>query len=125
MPYGPFSLDPATCVLHYAQAVFDGLKAFRSDDGAVRLFRAPKHVERLNRSCEKMCIPALDPAIVEQSFRSLVALDQDWVPVQDRHRAVSAPDGNRVRGVSRRAPLAQLHLLPDSCRRSAPTIRKA
>jgi branched-chain amino acid aminotransferase len=79
-PYQPLSLDPACCVLHYAQAVFDGLKAFRGQDDVVRLFRAPAHIARLNRSCEKLCIPALDPAMVEASFQSLVALDRDWAP---------------------------------------------
>ena len=80
VPYQPFSLDPATCVLHYAQAVFDGLKAFRGADDTVRLFRGDKHVERLNRSCERLCIPALDPATVLASFHALVELDQAWVP---------------------------------------------
>jgi branched-chain amino acid aminotransferase len=80
VPYQPFALDPATAVLHYAQAVFDGLKAFRGVDGTVRLFRAPKHVERLGRSCERLCIPALDPELVLESFHALVGLDQAWVP---------------------------------------------
>ncbi len=80
VPYAPFTMDPACCVLHYAQAVFDGLKAFRGDDGQVRIFRADRHAARLNRSCDLLCIPPLDPALVQQSFRQLVALDQDWVP---------------------------------------------
>jgi branched-chain amino acid aminotransferase len=46
-PYGPLALDPAAAVLHYSQAIFDGLKAFRGVDGKVRLFRPQKHVERL------------------------------------------------------------------------------
>lgn len=80
VPYQPFTLEPATAVLHYAQAVFDGLKAFRGSDGTIRLFRAPKHVERLNRSCERMCIPPLDPTLVLESFHALVGFDQAWVP---------------------------------------------
>jgi len=80
VPYQPFALDPATAVLHYAQAVFDGLKAFRGADGTIRLFRAAKHVERLGRSCERLCIPALDPAFVLQSFHTLVGIDNAWVP---------------------------------------------
>jgi branched-chain amino acid aminotransferase len=79
-PYAPLTLDPASSVLHYAQAVFDGLKAFRGQDDVVRLFRAPAHIARLNRSCEKLCIPTLDPAMVAASFRALVSLDADWVP---------------------------------------------
>jgi branched-chain amino acid aminotransferase len=77
-PYAPLTLDPASSVLHYAQAVFDGLKAFRGQDDVVRLFRAPAHIARLNRSCEKLCIPTLDPAMVAASFRALVSLDADW-----------------------------------------------
>ncbi len=80
VPYAPFSMDPACCVLHYAQAVFDGLKAFRSADGQVRLFRVDQHAARLNRSCEQLCIPALDQSVVEQSIAAVVDADRDWVP---------------------------------------------
>ena len=80
VPYQPFTLDPATCVLHYGQAVFDGLKAFRGVDGRIRIFRAPDHAARLNRSCERLCIPELDAEIVEESFRALIEVDQRWVP---------------------------------------------
>ncbi len=79
-PYQPFVLDPATCVLHYGQAVFDGLKAFRGPDGRIRIFRAPDHAARLNRSSERLCIPAIDTEIVEESFRALIEVDQRWVP---------------------------------------------
>jgi branched-chain amino acid aminotransferase len=79
-PYQPFTLDPSSAVLHYGQSVFDGLKAFRGRDDVIRLFRAPNHAARLIRSCERLCIPAMDPAMVEHSFRSLVALDRDWAP---------------------------------------------
>jgi branched-chain amino acid aminotransferase len=80
VPYGPFSLDPATCVLHYGQAIFDGLKAFRGPDGQVRLFRLSDHARRLNRSAHFLCIPELDPAMVEASIRALVEIDKHWVP---------------------------------------------
>jgi branched-chain amino acid aminotransferase len=79
-PYGPFSLEPAAAVLHYAQAIFDGLKAFRGRDGRVRLFRPQKHVERLNVSARRLCIPPLDPDLALRSLTELVALERDWVP---------------------------------------------
>jgi branched-chain amino acid aminotransferase len=79
-PYGPLSLDPAAAVLHYAQAIFDGLKAFRGQDGRVRLFRPQKHVDRLNHSARRLCIPELDPGLGLQSLVELVRLEQDWVP---------------------------------------------
>ena len=79
-PYGPLSLDPATSVLHYGQAIFDGLKAFRGDDGKIRLFRAQRHAERFNRSAQIMCMPELPVDIIRQSFDALVGVDADWVP---------------------------------------------
>jgi branched-chain amino acid aminotransferase len=80
VPYAPLSLDPATSVLHYGQAVFDGLKAFRGADGTVRLFRAQRHAERLNKSCRALCIPEMDAGLVRRSFEAIVAADHDWVP---------------------------------------------
>ena len=80
VPYGPLSLDPAASVLHYAQAVFDGLKAFRGQDGKVRLFRPQKHIARLNTSAARMCIPALDPDVTLDALKTLVALEREWVP---------------------------------------------
>src|SRR6266481_1242679 len=79
-PYGPLSLDPATAVLHYAQAIFDGLKAFRGVDGKIRLFRPRKHVERMNNSARRLCIPPIDPDLALQSLIRLVDVDRDWVP---------------------------------------------
>ena len=79
-PYGALTLDPAAAVLHYAQAVFDGLKAFRGIDGKIRLFRPHKHVERLNRSAARLCMPQLDPEIALSSIAKLVDVDRDWVP---------------------------------------------
>jgi branched-chain amino acid aminotransferase len=79
-PYQSLVLDPAAAVLHYAQAIFDGLKAFRQPDGGVRLFRPRKHAERLVNSAVRMCIPPLEPEQVVRSFSSLVDLDRDWVP---------------------------------------------
>ena len=79
-PYAPLPLDPAAAVLHYAQAVFDGLKAFRGVDGKLRLFRPQKHVERLNNSARRMCIPPLDPDLALQSIVTVVQTDGEWVP---------------------------------------------
>jgi len=79
-PYGPLALDPAAAVLHYAQAVFDGLKAFRGRDGNVRLFRPQKHVERLIQSSQRLCIPPLDPDLALKSLVTLVGIEKDWVP---------------------------------------------
>ena len=80
VPYGPLSLDPATQVLHYGQAIFDGLKAFRGPDGQIRLFRAQRHAERLNKSARALCIPELDADLVRRSFEAIVSVDHEWVP---------------------------------------------
>ena len=79
-PYGSFTLDPATCVLHYGQAIFDGLKAYRGTDGNIRLFRVRDHAARLNTSAHYLCIPEMDVDLVEESIRTLVDVDQNWVP---------------------------------------------
>ncbi len=80
VPYAPLSLDPATSVLHYGQAVFDGLKAFRGANGKIRLFRAQRHAERLNKSCRALCIPEMDADLIRRSFEAIVEADADWVP---------------------------------------------
>src|SRR5499425_2682735 len=79
-PYGPFPMDPAAAVLHYAQAVFDGLKAFRTKSGRVVLFRPQKHVARLIESSRRLCIPPLDPELALKSLVTLVGMEKDWVP---------------------------------------------
>ena len=79
-PYGPFSLEPSTIVLHYGQAVFDGLKAFRAPTDEVRFFRPQRHLRRLNASAARLCIPQLDEVFTLQALKELVHLDCDWVP---------------------------------------------
>src|SRR5713226_5361487 len=90
-PYAPFSLDPAAAVLHYAQSVFDGLKAFRGRDGRVRLFRPQKHIERMNTSAKRMCIPPLDPDLALKSLVTLVGIDREWVPKSVGHSLYVRP----------------------------------
>jgi branched-chain amino acid aminotransferase len=79
-PYGPFSLDPACAVLHYAQEIFEGLKAFRRADGRIALFRPADNVRRFNRSAVRMCMPEVDEAFFLEAIRQLVRLEADWVP---------------------------------------------
>jgi branched-chain amino acid aminotransferase len=79
-PYGAFSLEPSTIVFHYGQAVFDGLKAFRTPADEVVLFRPQRHLRRLNTSAARLCIPPLDEAFTLQTLQALVRLDADWVP---------------------------------------------
>lgn len=80
VPYGPLELEPATVVLHYAQSIFEGLKAYRGEDDVVRLFRPDRNIARFNRSAERLCIPPIDPELFLAALKQLVALDRDWVP---------------------------------------------
>ena len=80
VPYGPLSLDPSSMVFHYAQEVFEGLKAYRTPDGGVQLFRPMENVKRLNRSCERLCIPALPEELTLEAIKALVKVEADWVP---------------------------------------------
>src|SRR5579884_1306420 len=76
MPYSTLALDPAAAIFFYAQSIFEGLKAFRGVDGKIRIFRPGKHVERLNRSAARMCMPELHPDLVLSSIVKLVDIDR-------------------------------------------------
>jgi branched-chain amino acid aminotransferase len=81
-PYAPLNLDPATMYLHYAQGVFEGLKAYRSASGNIQLFRPQENMKRLNNSCRRLCIPEFDEAFALASMKQLIALEKEWVPSQ-------------------------------------------
>ncbi|ODU21191.1 MAG: branched chain amino acid aminotransferase [Sphingomonas sp. SCN 67-18] len=82
-PRGPFSLDPACAVLHYAQEIFEGMKAYRTEDGAVALFRPAENARRFAESAERMAMPALPEALFLQAVDALVAIDGAWIPGGD------------------------------------------
>jgi len=79
-PRAPFTLDPATAVLHYAQEIFEGLKAYRTKDGGVALFRPEQNARRFQASAERMAMPVLPEALFLQAIDELVTLDADWIP---------------------------------------------
>ena len=80
VPYGPLELDPASSVLHYAQQMFEGMKAYRTRDGRILLFRPYKNADRVRKTNERMCIPDLDEDLFVESIRTLVGIDRDWIP---------------------------------------------
>jgi branched-chain amino acid aminotransferase len=80
VPYGPLSLDPAAAVFHYAQAVFDGMKCFRGQDGVVRTFRLEEHCQRLQQSAQRLHMPAVAPELAREAVLELVRVDEAWVP---------------------------------------------
>ncbi|XKK37479.1 branched-chain amino acid aminotransferase [Nocardiopsis sp. ARC36] len=79
-PYGPLSLDPATSALHYAQEIFEGLKAYRHPDGSLASFRPEANAARLNRSAARMAMPALPEELFLESIDLLLEHDGAWVP---------------------------------------------
>ncbi len=83
-PYSAVPFDPAACVLHYGQGIFEGLKAYKNSDGTIRLFRPRANFERLNRSAKRVCMPEVDVDFVMKALIELIKLEARWVP--------SAPD---------------------------------
>lgn len=80
VPYAPIPLDPAAMCLHYGQEVFEGLKAYKTPDGGIQLFRPDKNMARLNVSNDRLCIPAVDEAFCVEAIKKLVEVDADWIP---------------------------------------------
>lgn len=80
VPYGNLSVSPATSALHYGQAVFEGIKAHRGDNGEVFLFRIEDNIKRLNYSAKRMCMPELPEEIFRAGLNALLEFDRGWVP---------------------------------------------
>ena len=80
VPYAPLSLDPSAMIFHYGQGIFEGLKAYKTKDGRVLLFRPQKNIERANISNERLCIPPLDEEFALEALKKLVDVDRDWIP---------------------------------------------
>ena len=83
VPYGPLPIDPAAKVLHYAEEIFEGLKAYRTADGTIQLFRPDCNIERMNNSAERMCLPQIPEELALAGITELVKLERDWVPSEE------------------------------------------
>ena len=83
VPYAPFSLDPATVVLHYAQELFEGMKAYRTAEGKIQLFRPESNAQRFVDGCERMGIPPIPVEDFIDAVKALVKVDEEWVPHMD------------------------------------------
>lgn len=79
-PFAPITMSPASSVLHYGQAIFEGLKAYRNNDNDIVTFRSRDNFERMNRSAERMCMAQFDVDFVESALSKLLKIEQDWVP---------------------------------------------
>ena len=80
VPYGPLSLDPAAAVFHYGQEMFEGMKAYRSRDGRILLFRPYRNAERARASNERMCMPDFEADLFVDAIKALVDTERDWIP---------------------------------------------
>lgn len=80
IPYQSITLDPASMIFHYGQTVFEGLKAYATENGEIQLFRPEENIARLNRSNERMCIPEIDPELALTAIKELVKFEKDWIP---------------------------------------------
>ena len=83
VPYGPWEMDPATTVFHYAQEIFEGMKAYRTADGKIQLFRPDCNANRFNDSADRLGMPPIPPEDFVQAVKALVDVDRDWVPHSD------------------------------------------
>lgn len=80
IPYQPISLDPSSVAFHYGQTVFEGLKAYKTDDDRILMFRPEKNMQRLNLSNDRIVIPQLDEELALNALRQLVLIDKEWIP---------------------------------------------
>jgi branched-chain amino acid aminotransferase len=78
--YGPMLFSPAISALHYGQAIFEGLKAYKTEEGEVLIFRPEKNAERLNKSAARMCMPSLPVETFMEMLTKVVGVDRDWIP---------------------------------------------
>ncbi len=79
-PFAPFNINPSSLVLHYAQEIFEGLKAFKGTDGKVKLFRPDMNAKRFNKSAERICMPYFPENDFLESIHALVYTEQRWIP---------------------------------------------
>ncbi len=83
VPYAPITLEPAAAVLHYAQEMFEGLKAYKTKEGKILLFRPDMNAKRTTRTNDRICIPALDEELFVEAIKAVVRVDADWVPEKE------------------------------------------
>ena len=82
VPYGKISLEPSAMVFHYGQEMFEGLKAYKTDDGRTLLFRPNKNIERANKTNRRICIPEIPEEDFLQAIKAVVKTDEAWIPTK-------------------------------------------
>ncbi|EKY17494.1 branched-chain amino acid aminotransferase [Capnocytophaga sp. oral taxon 324] len=78
-PYAPITLEPSASVFHYGQAVFEGMKAYKDDNGHVFLFRPQENYKRINKSCSRLAMPEFPEEWFDKALRTLVDIDSEWI----------------------------------------------
>ena len=91
LPYGPIPMSPAISALHYGQAIFEGMKAYRQVDGKISVFRGDKNWERFNKSAVRLAMPTVPKEIFMQGIAALIEIDEKWVPNQDGYSLYLRP----------------------------------
>ena len=91
VPFANISLSPAAMVFHYGQELFEGMKAYRTETGKIQLFRPEKNVARMNWTCERLCIPELDPEFALEAIIETVRFDMDWIPHESEYSLYIRP----------------------------------
>ncbi|NOT75969.1 MAG: branched-chain amino acid aminotransferase [Cyclobacteriaceae bacterium] len=80
VPFGELKMTPAILALHYGQSIFEGMKAFKRPDGTINIFRPHKHLDRMNKSLDRMCMPRITFDMFIQCLHALIEVDKDWIP---------------------------------------------
>jgi branched-chain amino acid aminotransferase len=80
VPYGNLSLSPASTVLHYGEEIFEGMKAYLTEDGKIQLFRPYENAKRMNNSADRLCLPEIPEEMFVEAIKRLVEIDKDWIP---------------------------------------------
>ena len=83
VPFAPIPVHPASTVFHYGTEIFEGLKAYRTINGEIRMFRPMENIRRMNNSAERLCLPQLDEDFALKILDTIVELEKDWVPHSD------------------------------------------
>lgn len=91
MPFGALSLHPATSAIHYGQSIFEGMKAYRAENGDVMIFRPDMNEKRFAESCERMCMPVLPEGMFTELIKRTVDVDRNWVPQKEGYSLYIRP----------------------------------
>ena len=82
-PYESIKLEPSAFIFHYGQSVFEGLKAYVTQEGNVQLFRPDRNFARMNHSNDRLCIPHIDESFALEALKQLIAVEKDWIPAEE------------------------------------------